>query len=41
MFKKSDFNQDISSWDVSNLKTTWCIFKQSPLEKNPPKWYHE
>ena len=39
MFKYSKFNGDISGWDVSNVKDMGSMFANSPLEKNPPKWY--
>ena len=42
MFNYSSFtgeNGDISNWDVSNVTNMVNIFKNSPLEKNPPKWY--
>ena len=32
-------NGDISNWDVSNVKDMGEMFNESPLEKNPPKWY--
>ena len=32
-------NGDISNWDVSNVKDMSYMFDDSPLEKNPPKWY--
>ena len=43
MFVESEFNGDISNWDVSKVKNILNIgiFKNCPLEKNPPKWYHE
>ena len=44
MFAHSEFtgkNGDISNWDVSNVKDMKGIFDQSPLEKNPPKWYYK
>ena len=34
-------NGDLSKWDVSNVKDMECMFYNSPLEKNPPKWYKE
>ena len=42
MFLRSEFtgkNGDISKWDVSNVKDMGAMFYNSPLEKNPPKWY--
>ena len=44
MFAHSEFtgkNGDISNWDVSNVKVKdmGLMFYDSPLEKNPPKWY--
>ena len=33
------FNGDISKWDVSKVKFMKHMFDDSPLEKNPPKWY--
>ena len=41
MFEESKFNGDISEWDISKVKNMWHIFYNSPLEKNPPKWYKE
>ena len=39
MFSLSKFNGDISKWDVSNVKDMSFMFTNTPLEKNPPKWY--
>ena len=39
MFYESHFNGDISNWDVSNVKDMSFMFTNTPLEKNPPKWY--
>ena len=39
MFRYSEFNVDISNWDVSNVKDMSFMFTNTPLEKNPPKWY--
>ena len=39
MFCKSNFNGDISDWDVSNVINMGYAFFGSPLENNPPKWY--
>ena len=41
MFYSSKFNGDISNWDVSNVTDMFGIFADSPLEKNPPKWFKE
>jgi len=44
MFNGSEFtskNGDISDWDVSNVTNMEDMFDNSPLEKNPPKWYKE
>ena len=41
MFLGSVFDGDISNWDVSSVKNMWRMFSDSPLEKNPPKWYKE
>ena len=42
MFAESEFsaeNGDISGWDVSEVANMNYMFYDSPLEKNPPKWY--
>ena len=41
MFAYSKFNGDISNWNVSDETTKYMTFVGCPLEKNPPKWYHE
>ena len=41
MFYGSMFNGDISNWNVSNVKYMKYMFGESPLEKNPPKWYKQ
>ena len=41
MFGNSEFNGDISNWDVSNVEDMKDMFGLSPLEKNPPKWWHK
>ena len=41
MFAYSEFNGDISKWDVSNVVDIRHMFENSPLEKNPPKWYKD
>ena len=38
-YECESFNQDISNWDVSNVIDMYKTFNNSPLEKNPPKWY--
>ena len=35
MFYGSKFNQDISSWDVSNVMKHRYAFDNSPLENKP------
>lgn len=35
MFKWSEFNKDISKWNVSNVKDMDEMFKDSPLEFKP------
>ena len=39
MFCDSKFNGDISNWNVSNVVDMSYMFNETPLEKNPPKWY--
>ena len=42
LFFKSKFtgkNGDITKWDVSNVKNMKYMFYDTPLYKNPPKWY--
>lgn len=34
MFYRSQFNGDISQWNVSKVKYMYDMFKGSPLEKN-------
>ena len=41
MFEESKFNGDISDWDISKVKNMYNMFYNSPLEKNPPKWYYK
>ena len=33
------FTVDISEWNVSNVKDMKFMFRNSPLQDNPPKWY--
>ena len=39
LFYKSEFNGDISRWDVSNVEDMKDMFKGCPLKNHPPKWY--
>ena len=39
LFYGSKFNGDISNWNVSSITNIYNMFANSPLEKNPPKWY--
>ena len=39
MFQYSQFNGDISQWDVRNVEYTKNMFYMSPLKYNAPKWY--
>ena len=39
MFGKSNFNGDISKWNVSNVKNMSNVFAGSPLEGKEPSWY--
>ena len=42
MFYDSPFNGDISKWNVGNVNNNMTnMFYNSPLKKNPPKWYKE
>ena len=41
MFYNSEFNGDISKWDVSKVKDMENMFSHSPLEGNEPDWYKE
>lgn len=43
MFERSKFNQreQIEHWKVNSEAELQAMFRNSPLEKNPPKWYHE
>ena len=40
MFSFSQFDGDISKWNVSNVKLMNGMFKDSPLQNNTPAWYH-
>ena len=33
------FNQSLDKWNTSAVTGMQMMFKDSPLEKNPPKWY--
>ena len=39
LFYYSDFNGDISKWNVNNVENMHNMFTGTPLEKNHPKWY--
>ena len=41
MFYKSNFNANVSKWNVSGVTDTAHMFKNTPLEINPPAWYKE
>jgi len=41
MFLGSIFNRDISMWKVDPNANTTGMFIESPLDKNPHKWYRE
>ena len=38
MFYYSSFNQDISSWDVSNVKDMREMFSRSPFNQDISSW---
>jgi hypothetical protein len=44
MFKNTPFNGDLNNWNIDISKITfedkYQVFDNSPLEKNPPKWYN-
>ena len=44
MFKNTPFNGDLNNWNMDISKMTfedkYQVFDNSPLEKNPPKWYN-
>ena len=39
LFEESEFNGDISKWNVSNVKNMSNVFAGSPLEGKEPSWY--
>ena len=41
LFDRSEFNGDISNWNVSNVYDMSYMFTTSPLAINKPKWYKE
>ena len=45
MFKNTPFKGDLNNWNMDISKMTfedkYQVFDNSPLEKNPPKWYYE
>ena len=38
MFYQSEFNGDISKWDVSNVTDMRCMFIDSEFNRNISKW---
>ena len=41
-FDAESFNQSLDNWKIRQQtldQQTTDVFKQSPLENNPPKWY--
>ena len=40
-FEAKSFNQNIDSWDISNVEEMDDMFIDSPLENNPPEWCWE
>lgn len=41
IFGNSNFDGDINKWDVKKTACSKDMFKDSPLEKNPPQWYNK
>lgn len=41
LFYGSEFNGDISKWNVSNVRNMYSMFEKSPLEGNEPDWYED
>ena len=39
LFESTNFNGNISKWNVSNVNYMGGMFYNSPLKNNPPKWY--
>ena len=39
LFSESNFNGDISKWNVSSVKKMRGMFTRSQLEGNEPAWY--
>ena len=39
LFEGTDFNDDISKWDVSNVENMGHMFSRSPLDGKEPSWY--
>ena len=38
MFTESEFNQDISKWDVSNVKNMISMFRESKFNQDISNW---
>ena len=41
LFDNSNFNGDISKWNIKRVENMFNMFSNSPLESNPPKWYKD
>jgi hypothetical protein len=39
MFRDSQFNGDISEWNMSSVRDISLMLDGCPLRDNPPKWY--
>jgi hypothetical protein len=40
IFCETNFDGNIENWNIAKVENMYHIFYQSPLEKNPPKWYN-
>ena len=38
LFSRSDFNGDISKWNISNVEDMFCMFFESKFNKDISKW---
>ena len=41
MFTNSEFDGDISKWDVSNVEYMDDMFRKSPIAGKEPRWYRK